>query len=207
MPPGLWEGPSERPWVALTFDDGPDPEITPRALDGLRRAQAPATFFVVGNRAVEHPELVRRIQAEGHEVGNHTWSHRPLTIGACNPVSQVTRTEELLSELAPGSPRVFRPPFGFIGAQGGAALRRSDLVPVYWSIVPGDWDPISPQTIRQRVLSQVHPGAVVVLHAGRSWHRAADAVESLVQDLREREYEVVPLSRMLESRGFRFSAR
>jgi peptidoglycan/xylan/chitin deacetylase (PgdA/CDA1 family) len=80
-------------------------------------------------------------------------------------------------------------------------------VPVYWSIVPGDWDPISPRTIRERVLSQVHPGAVVVLHAGRPWHHAADAVEDLVRDLREREYEIVPLSRMLESGGFRISAR
>lgn len=207
MPPGLWEGPSERRWVALTFDDGPHPEVTPRVLEGLRRAQAPASFFLVGNRAVEAPGLVRRIQAEGHEVGNHTWSHRPLTLGACNPVSQVARTEAVLSELCPGSPRIFRPPFGFIGARGGAALRRSGLVPVYWSIVPGDWDPISPRTIRERVLSQVHPGAVVVLHAGRPWHHAADAVEDLVRDLREREYEIVPLSRMLESGGFRISAR
>lgn len=207
MPPGLWEGSPERRWVSLTIDDGPDPDITPKALEGLARAEAKATFFVVGNRAESEPDLVRRIQAEGHEVGNHTWSHRPLTVGACDPIRQVTRTEELLERLAPGSPRIFRPPFGFIGALGAQALRKAGLIPVYWSIVPGDWDPISPETIRKRVLSQIHPGAVVVLHAGRAWHRAADAIEDLVRDLREREYEIVPLSRMLEAGGFTVGAR
>src|SRR5690348_16031277 len=82
-PPGLWEGPRDRRWVALTFDDGPHPEVTPRLLTALSNVQAAATFFLIGRRAEQNPDLVRRIQAEGHEVGNHTWDHRPLTVGAC----------------------------------------------------------------------------------------------------------------------------
>lgn len=207
MPPGLWEGPEERRWVALTFDDGPHPDVTPRILDSLRKAEAPGTFFVVGSHSQAKPDLVRRIHAEGHEVGNHTWTHRPLTVGCCLPGAQVARTEELLQRLAPGSRRVFRPPFGLIGARGGSALARWGLTPIYWSVVPGDWDPLTPEVIRRRVLAEVHPGAVVVLHGGRPWHRAVEAVDDLVSDLREREYEIVPLSRMLEAKGLQVSTR
>lgn len=207
MPPGLWEGPEDRRWVALTIDDGPHPEVTGRILDNLKPLGVPATFFVVGNRAQAEPDLVRRIQAEGHEVGNHTWTHRPLTMGCCLPGRQLARTEELLGRLAPGSSRVFRPPFGFIGAGGGPALCRSGLTPIYWSVIPGDWDPIPPEEIRRRVLAEVHPGAVIVLHGGRPWHRAADALPDLVRDLQEREYEIVPLRRMLEASALKTTAR
>jgi peptidoglycan/xylan/chitin deacetylase (PgdA/CDA1 family) len=208
MPPGLWEGPSDRRWVALTFDDGPHPEITDRILQALRRAQAPATFFVVGERAVKQKDLVRRIHSEGHEIGNHTWSHRPLALGWCEPYRQLARTEELLSELVPGTLRVFRPPFGAIGPGGPQALRRHGLTPVYWSVVPADWDPLTAETVKQRVLAEVHPGAVVVLHGGRPWHAGtADAVESIVNDLRERDYEIVPLSRMLQESAHQVGTR
>jgi len=202
MPPGLWEGPPDRPWVALSVDDGPHPDLTPRLLDALRDARAPASFFLVGERAARQPDLVRRIHAEGHEVGNHTWTHRALTWGACLPGRQVARTEALLESLCPGSPRVFRPPFGFIGAGGGAVLARHGLTPVYWSVVPGDWDPLPPETIRRRVREAAHPGAVVVLHGGRPWQAGtATALPGIVADLREAGYEIVPLTRMLAAAG------
>lgn len=209
MPPGLWEGPSDRPWVALTIDDGPDGEITPRLLEELRKVEAPATFFVVGDRAAETPELVRRIHAEGHEIGNHTWSHRPLTVGACrSPREQLGRTEELLARLCPGSPRLFRPPFGAIGPGGGPALAREGLLPIYWSVVPGDWDPLSPSEIRRRVLREAHPGAVVVLHGGRPWHAGTPAaIGDLVRELRDKGYELVSLTRMLAGRGLAAGVR
>ena len=204
FPPGLWEGPTDRPWVALTFDDGPHPEITRQMLEGLQRADAPGTFFLIGSRAQKQPDLVRQIQAEGHEVGNHTWSHRPLALGACrSPDWQLGRTEELLSRLCPGTLRIFRPPFGAIGPGGPGALARHGLLPVYWSVVPADWDPLTPDVVTQRVLSEVHPGAIVVLHGGRPWHAGtAAAIDGLVRELRARDYELVPLSRMLAASGY-----
>jgi peptidoglycan-N-acetylglucosamine deacetylase len=209
FPQGLWEGPADRRWVALTFDDGPHPEISSQILAALRRAGAPGAFFLIGSCAQRSPDLVRRIQNEGHEIGNHTWSHRPLAVGACvSPYRQVARTEDLLSRLAPGSPRIFRPPFGAIGPGGPAALARHGLLPVYWSVVPADWDPLAPETIRQRVLSEVHPGAVIVLHGGRPWHAGtAAAVQDLIADLRGRDYEIVPLSRMLEAGNYTVGTR
>lgn len=209
FPSGLWEGPEDRRWVALTFDDGPHPEITVRLLDALRRADAVGTFFTIGEHMRRFPDLVRRIHGEGHAVGNHTWGHRPLSVGCCvSPERQVGRTEELLVKLAPGSPRIFRPPFGAIGPGGAGVLKRHGLLPVYWSVVPADWDPLPPEEVRKRVLAEVHPGAVVVLHGGRGWHRGtAEALEALIADLREREYEIVPLGRMLAAAGHTIGTR
>lgn len=208
FPPGLWEGPSDRPWVALTFDDGPHPEVTGPLLDALRRVQAPAAFFLIGSKAQGAPDLARRIQAEGHEVGNHTWDHVPLGYGR-RPSVQLARTEELLEKLCPGSPRIFRPPFGAILPGGPGALTRQGIVPVYWSVVPADWDPLTPEQMRQRVLDAVHPGAVIVLHAGRPWHSGGspEAVEDLVRDLRAQDYEIVPVSRMLKTAGYEVATR
>jgi peptidoglycan-N-acetylglucosamine deacetylase len=201
-PPGLWEGPPDRPWLTLTFDDGPHPEVTLEALSVLKQAAVPATFFLIGGRAERFPELVRRIGEEGHEVGNHTWTHRPLTHGPWPaPRLQLERTEELLSRLCPGSLRVFRAPFGVIGPGGAAALREVGLLPVYWSVVPGDWDPMPPDRVRDRVLARLHPGAVIVLHAGQTWHAGVPRLASLIEQIRERGYEFVSLARMLDAAG------
>ncbi len=203
MPSGLWEGPSDQPWVALTIDDGPHPDITRRMLNDLGEAGAPATFFCIGARVQERPDLVQRMHKEGHDVGNHTWSHHPLTYGMWgSPVPPVTRTEELLTELCPGSPRIFRAPFGFIGPGGRTALRCNRLVPIYWSVVPGDWEPIASEMVVDRVMAELHPGAVVVLHGGRHFHKGtADAMPTLVRRIREAGYEVVPITRMLTAAG------
>lgn len=209
FPPGLWEGPEDRKWVTLTFDDAPHPELTPATLDVLRRNEVPATFFVIGKRAERNPDLVRQMAGAGHWVGNHTWSHRPLARGCCvSPEWQVGKTEDLLARLCPGSPRVFRPPFGLIGPGGPGALRQHGMFPVYWSVVPGDWDPLPPEVITARVLREVHPGAVVVLHGGQPWHAGTvKALDRMIRALREREYEIVPLERMLAARGFPVETR
>ena len=208
-PPGLWEGSPDRRWVALTFDDGPDTEMTPRILDALRRTGARASFFLIGQRTRRSPGIARRILDEGHDVGNHTWGHRPLMAGACaSPERQIARTEDVLSRYCPGSPRIFRPPFGAIGPGGPGALARHGLVPVYWSVVPADWNPLPAEEVTRRVLAEVHPGAIIVLHGGRPWHAGtADAVEGLVTRLREQQYEVVPVSRMLTAAGYEVGSR
>jgi peptidoglycan/xylan/chitin deacetylase (PgdA/CDA1 family) len=175
----------------------------------LKEADVQATFFLIGRRAERHPDLVRQIQAEGHEIGNHTWDHRPLATGACrSPANQIARTEEVLERLCPGSPRIFRPPFGAIGPGGRAALAQHGLLPIYWSVVPADWDPLTPEVVTRRVLAGVHPGAVIVLHGGRPWHSGGiQAIEGIVSALRERAYEIVTLPRMLAASGFELSRR
>ena len=118
--------------VALTFDDGPDPQRTPAVLDLLARQGVRATFFVVGARAEAHPELVRRMVAEGHVVGNHSYTHSwrfPLrSLG--RTMEELCRTGEVLHRITGRQPRLFRPPFGVTNPTIARAVRRLGLDPV-----------------------------------------------------------------------------
>ncbi len=203
LPPGVWEGPTDRPWVSLTFDDGPDPEVTPAILDALREESVHGTFFVVGDQADAHPDLVRRIHDEGHGVGNHTWTHRPLLAHSARRLqSELDRTEELLTRLAPGSHRLFRPPFGSPHPAASRMMRQAGLLPVYWSVVPADWSPMAPRELCRRVIRALHPGAIVVLHAGHALHAGtATALRELISDIRRQSYEIVALTHLLRELG------
>jgi peptidoglycan/xylan/chitin deacetylase (PgdA/CDA1 family) len=111
--PALVRGPRERRRVALTFDDGPAPPFTGQILDVLRDYRVPATFFVCGQNAERHPELVRRIHAEGHTLGNHTYSHPFLYIQSRQRIAEeIDRTQEVIGRLTGYRPRLFRPPYG-----------------------------------------------------------------------------------------------
>src|SRR5205085_11172613 len=114
--------------IALTFDDGPDPEWTPRILETLARRDVPATFFVVGERAKRAPDVVRTIAAAGHDLGNHSWSHPNLWF--CTPsrtAAEIDPTQDLLADLTGTAPRYFRPPWGIVNMPMFAMLRRRRL--------------------------------------------------------------------------------
>lgn len=153
------------PAAALSFDDGPDPEATPRLLDLLGRAGARATFFLVGKRAARHPELVARIAAEGHAVGNHGWDHPALpTLKPAAVVDQLRRTAEAIAAAGVARPRLMRPPYGDQSLASHLAARRLGLTVTAWSVVGADWEDDDGATIAGRVLAGLHPGAIVLLH-------------------------------------------
>lgn len=179
--------------VALTFDDGPDPQRTPAVLDLLARQGVRATFFVVGARAEAHPELVRRMVAEGHVVGNHSYTHSwrfPLrSLG--RTMEELCRTGEVLHRITGRQPRLFRPPFGVTNPTIARAVRRLGLDPVGWSIRSLDTMGQSPERVAARILRRLHPGAVILLH-----DRCAGSerlVGLLVEGLRSRGLEPVTL--------------
>lgn len=203
-PPGLWTGPPDHRWVTLTIDDGPHERLTPWMLESLASASVPAAFFLIGHRADRLPDLTRAIHESGHAVGNHTWNHRLFAAGVGGALDlEVEKTETLLTRLCPGSPRVFRPPYGWIGPGGRRVLERAGMMPVYWSILPGDWDPLPAQAIRKRVRSVLRPGGVIVLHGGTEQHQGtAEALPGLIADVRAEGYEIVPLGQMLDAAGF-----
>lgn len=133
-------GPPSARGLALTFDDGPHPEHTPVVLDRLRELGVSATFFVVGERAEAHPALVARIVAEGHALGHHSWSHaRPEERAPLSLVSEARRTAALLERLAGARPRLFRPPFGKVGAGELAGLWALGQTVVLWNRDPKDF--------------------------------------------------------------------
>src|SRR5581483_9760886 len=104
--------------IALTFDDGPHPELTPQLLEILERQQVPATFFVVGTCAQRWPEVVRRAFSAGHEIGNHSWSHPFLTeCSAARVTQEIERTDALLHDLTGERPNTVRPPYGAVNGE------------------------------------------------------------------------------------------
>jgi peptidoglycan/xylan/chitin deacetylase (PgdA/CDA1 family) len=128
--------------LALTFDDGPNPSITPKLLDLLDRYHAKATFFVVGKFVRESPALVKETAARGHLIGNHTESHPNLFF--CGPEetrSELLRCTEAITHATWQEPRWFRPPFGFRSPWLGALVQQRQMRTVMWTLIPGDWRP------------------------------------------------------------------
>lgn len=185
----ITELPTAEPVVALTFDDGPDPVVTPRILEILRAHGAQATFFVLGARAQAHPELVRRIYDEGHAVGTHTQRHRlRFHFGSARYVQQeVEQAIEVVAGLLPVRPTLFRPPQGLRSPCFAAGWRRvRGQTCVIWSVRGLDSRPTTAAAIVARVRRGLRPGAIVTLHDGTGLgggHDRAPTLEALGQVL------------------------
>jgi len=203
-PACVWRGPRGQRRIALTFDDGPDPAWTPRVLDRLATNQVRATFFLVGERAERAPDVVRRMAAEGHEVGNHSWSHRSLWF--CGPratTEEIGRAHERLATLAGAPPRHFRPPWGMVNAAMFRAVRRVGERCVFWSIQPEGQRPAPAARQVDYVLGRAHPGAIVDLHDAEGTPaapaRLLEALPALIEGLRERGYAFATVADLLSA--------
>ena len=190
---GAAQIPAETNYVALTFDDGPRRGTTDRLLEGLKERGASATFFLVGEEAERYPELVRRMQAEGHQVGNHTWSHVRLE-GASTAVIQeeVGKTEELLETLLGGSGYWLRPPYGLI-TPGTEKLVRVPMVK--WSVDPRDWENKNTDKVVQAILKHVKPNSIILLHD--IYDTSVDAALKVVDTLEAQGYCFVTVEELL----------
>ena len=165
--------------LALTFDDGPHPEQTPRLLDVLAEAGVRGTFFVVGERAEQQPDLVRRIADEGHELGNHTWTHsEPSQTSASQFLNEIARTRRLIQDLTGRDCRVTRPPKGSLTIGKALGLWRQQQTIALWNIDPKDFS-MSDNSAISLWLADYRPqsGDIVLLHDNHP--RAAIAVEQL----------------------------
>jgi peptidoglycan/xylan/chitin deacetylase (PgdA/CDA1 family) len=198
--PGL-SGQSQRPHIALTFDDGPDPESTPRFLDELARLGVHATFFLLGSQVDAHPEIAKLIASEGHEVALHAWLHRshllrsPLAVEA-----DVARAYQCIQDATGVVPRFWRPPNGIVSGAGFLAAYRHRLRPVLWTADGLDWraDATS-ASVLARVGKQLSAGGTVLLHdsditsAAGSWRSGLGALPGLVSLCAQRGWELGPL--------------
>jgi peptidoglycan/xylan/chitin deacetylase (PgdA/CDA1 family) len=155
-----------RPVIALTFDDGPHPTLTPRLLDILAQRKVRATFFVIGNRVPPHAGLVRRIAAEGHEIGNHSWAHPDLSrLGDDALFDQIDRAAGAVGDAVGRAPVVMRPPYGLLSARQRRLVHETRRLPtVLWSVDPEDWRRPSPATLTARIVAASEPGAVILAH-------------------------------------------
>lgn len=177
--------------IALTFDDGPVPGTTPRLVRVLRAADVPATFFMVGRRVRQHPELARIVARAGFQVANHSWAHEQLTARSGRQVrASVAATQAELRRAGVQPSRLVRPPYGAMDGRVRRELVRAGYVPVLWSIDSRDWANGSADQIAGRILRDLRPGPNVVLqHDGvdRSPISVA-AVAKVVRVARHRGY-------------------
>ena len=157
--------------VFLTFDDGPDPDWTPQVLDQLSRAQCRATFFVIGDCARREPALLRRIAAEGHEVGNHTLSHRhPWTMSSEAARDQVRHGCAVIAGILGHAPRFYRAPHGRNRSCMTEEARACGETAVDWDLSAIDWGPFGTAARIAARLQQVRAGNIVLMHDGRNRH-------------------------------------
>jgi peptidoglycan-N-acetylglucosamine deacetylase len=194
--------------VALTFDDGPSADATPKVLDALKQAKVPATFFVVGSEALAEPDLLRRMVAEGHVIGSHTFFHPHLeTTSPGRLAIEMNAVKSLIAGEVGHTVRLFRPPYvrgpgPLTGAEADAFRTVNDLgyTVVGSDIVPPDWTGISADKIVKEVISGLNDGYgnVVVLHDGHGMGmHTVEAIPKLVQAIRAEGYEIVPLATLL----------
>ncbi|SCL63322.1 Polysaccharide deacetylase [Micromonospora citrea] len=183
--------------VALTFDDGPDPQYTPQVLAALREHHVRATFCVVGENARNHPDLIRAIVAEGHTLCNHSWNH-DVTLGRRSPEvirADLLRTSEAIRAAVPGATiAYYRQPGGAWTGSVVSVARELGMTPLHWTVDPSDWSAPGSGRIAATVLAGVVPGSVVLLHdAGGDRQGTVDALYRILPSLTSRfEVEALP---------------
>lgn len=204
MSPVVTHGPRTVPRVALTFDDGPDATYTPQILNILERSAAPATFYVIGQRAESRPELVQRMAALG-EVGNHAYEDRHVDLRQLPPAEvlrTLSLTHDAITRITGQPPRTFRPPFGFYNAFVLSTADRFGYTTVLWDVDSLDWQSLPAQQILQNVLPRVQNGSIILMHSGitlpgEDLTGTVTALPEIIRDLRQRRFQLVTVSQLL----------
>lgn len=199
------KGPSDSPRVALTFDDGPDPEFTPRILDILLRCGVKASFFVIGSNVRRWPGVVRRAEAEGHLIANHSFDHSRLGMFRSGSYweDQLRRTGEALEDTIGHRSRLFRPPMGFKQPWITAAAARGGYRTITWTRRARDGRPITPEQILKRLATTTRGGDILLLHDGhepgreRSQLPTVAALDPLIAALLGRGLQPVRVDQLL----------
>nr|WP_238480923.1 polysaccharide deacetylase family protein [Desulforadius tongensis] len=183
--------------VALTFDDIPDPYYTPAILDILNQKNVQATFFVIGNKARNYPEIIKRIVDEGHCLANHSWDHPYLPrLSARDIQDQIVSTGSLLFNITGSRTEFFRPPYGAMNDMVITAANRLGYKIVLWSVDSNDWKGYPPERVLQNILGAVKPGAIILQHCGNDG--TLKSLDTLIDTLRQRGYDLVTIPQLLQ---------
>jgi peptidoglycan/xylan/chitin deacetylase (PgdA/CDA1 family) len=204
----IWSVATTSPLVALTFDDGPDPDFTPRILDALAKAGVHATFNVMGYNAGRHPDLLRVAVAAGHEIGNHTWTHLDLAFQtAATTAAELRRGVDAIQQVTQVPVRFFRPPRGELTGSALAVAAELSQDVLLWSLTRGPAGVGTPAAVADYVATTVQPGDVLGLHdgIGRGTFTPDSADSHQLRARRDVEVRALPdiLARVAD-RGLRF---
>lgn len=186
------------PYIALTFDDGPNQKLTPRLLDLLAENHIHVTFFVVGENAAEYPEILQRAVREGHDIGNHTWSHPNLAkMSDENVRSQIKRTEEAITNAIGSRPTLFRPPYGSVTAHQKRFIHDElGYEIILWEVDPLDWKNPGPNVVTSRILKETRPGSIVLAHDIHA--QTIQAMPATLTELEAKGFKFVTVSQLLK---------
>lgn len=190
---------TEEKVVALTYDDGPNPPYTNRLMEVLEQFGVKATFFVIGHQAEQHLETVQGLKAQGHELGNHSYSHRRLVSTPKAAIAdEIHRTDQLLQALGSPSKIHFRSPYGYKRIRLPWVLAQLKKINVLWNVDPRDYQAASADAVVTHVLDKVRPGSIVLLHdGGGDRSLTVEATARLVPRLQEQGYHFKTVSELL----------
>ena len=184
-------------YVALTFDDGPNDTFTVELLDALKEAGVPATFFLLGSHVVRHPEIVARMFEEGHQIGNHSFSHPILTnIGRSSAFNEIDSTSTEIENITGVRPTVLRPPYGIQGNPVPDLARDLDMSIILWSVDPRDWMHRDAKIVADHVVNHANDGSVILLH---DVHQSSvDAAVMIIERLTAEGYTFVTVEELFQ---------
>jgi peptidoglycan/xylan/chitin deacetylase (PgdA/CDA1 family) len=189
------------PYIAMTFDDGPSATLTPKLLDLLAAHHIKATFFVIGENVAEHPEIVARAAREGHEIGNHSWSHPNFGKMSDESVRrQLQQTDDAIKTATGKRPTLLRPPYGSITAREKRWIHDEfgyDII--LWDVDPLDWKRPGPAVVRARILKETRPGSIVLshdIHPG-----TIEAMPSTFEQLEAKGFKFVTVSELIRMKA------
>ena len=182
----------------MTFDDGPDGARTPRLLDLAAQRQIRLTFFLLGMKVAGEPDIARRIVAEGHEIGNHSWSHPNLSeISEETVRDELRKTDDAIIRETGIRPKLMRPPFGAITKNQSAWIEKEYGYRItWWDVDPRDWKDRDPEIVARRILSDARAGSIILCHDIHT--STIDAMPKVFDDLLRRGFKFATVSELLD---------
>jgi len=192
--------------VAVTFDDGPSPVWTPQILEALKQSGIKATFFMIGEQVLKYPDIARRVVAEGHEIGNHSFDHHVLLYYTNDELEkEIIRAEEAIEVVTGVTTRYFRPPKAWLTDKEKQKIRQMGYKVILWSLNSKDWVTFDDKYIIRYLVKRTRPGDIILFHdsggvfsiEGGDRHETVLTIPRLVEKLKEKGYKFVTISELL----------
>ncbi len=189
-------------WVCLSFDDGPNPEFTPKVLKLLKEHRAKATFFCIGRHLENYPDILKQILADGHSVGNHTYSHSKSFgfFGETKVMAELNQTKSVVRNLTGLNMNLYRPAFGVTNPQIEKAVKNLKLASIGWSVRSLDTTPRSEKAVLDRITNKVAKGDIILLHDTSK--KTIAVLERLLVFLQEENLQSVTVEELLEIEAY-----